>query len=109
MLSYPVSIAGTHPLAAHEPIEVHGWSLSARASEALSHQSFAIPWSLKAANVTLRASSYLRFLTTRHSNHEIFHYRMRSSLWTRCVLPSGFRLSDLRILGYDLVRTVRRS
>ncbi|KAI5674106.1 hypothetical protein M9H77_14470 [Catharanthus roseus] len=33
---------------------------SVRASEALSHQSFAIPRSLKAANVTLKASSYLR-------------------------------------------------
>ncbi|KAI5667485.1 hypothetical protein M9H77_17338 [Catharanthus roseus] len=39
---------------------VHGWFLSVRASEALSHQSFAIPRSLKAANITLRASSYLR-------------------------------------------------
>ncbi|KAI5680650.1 hypothetical protein M9H77_01877 [Catharanthus roseus] len=54
---YPVSIAETHPLIAHEPNEVHGWFLSVRASEALSHQSFAIPRSLKA---TLRASSYLR-------------------------------------------------
>ncbi|KAI5669068.1 hypothetical protein M9H77_18921 [Catharanthus roseus] len=57
---YPVSIAETHPHVAHEPIEVHGWFLSVRASEALSHQSFAIPRSLKAANIALRASSYLR-------------------------------------------------
>ncbi|KAI5664474.1 hypothetical protein M9H77_23797 [Catharanthus roseus] len=57
---YPNSVAETHPLVAHEPTEVHGWFLSARASEALSHQFFAIPRSRKAANVTLRASSYLR-------------------------------------------------
>ncbi|KAI5672362.1 hypothetical protein M9H77_12726 [Catharanthus roseus] len=59
-LGYPVSIAEIHPLVAPEPNEVHGWFLSVRASEALSYQSFAIPRSLKAANVTLRASSYLR-------------------------------------------------
>ncbi|KAI5667379.1 hypothetical protein M9H77_17232 [Catharanthus roseus] len=58
--SYPVSIAETHPPVAHEPNEVHGWFLSVRASEALSHQSFVIPRSLTAANVTLRTSSYLR-------------------------------------------------
>ncbi|KAI5660051.1 hypothetical protein M9H77_28844 [Catharanthus roseus] len=57
---YLVSIAETHPLVAHERNKVHGWFLSIRASEALSHQSFAIPRSLKAANITLRASSYLR-------------------------------------------------
>ncbi|KAI5678070.1 hypothetical protein M9H77_09020 [Catharanthus roseus] len=39
---------------------VHGWFLNVRASEALSHQSFAIPRSLKTANVTLRVSSYLK-------------------------------------------------
>ncbi|KAI5658045.1 hypothetical protein M9H77_26838 [Catharanthus roseus] len=39
---------------------VHGWFLSAQASEALSHQSFAMPLSLKAVNVTFRASSYLK-------------------------------------------------
>ncbi|KAI5675917.1 hypothetical protein M9H77_06867 [Catharanthus roseus] len=59
-LGYPVSIAETHPLIAHEPNEVHGWFLSVRALETLSYQSFAILQSLKAANVTLRASSYLR-------------------------------------------------
>ncbi|KAI5654859.1 hypothetical protein M9H77_32046 [Catharanthus roseus] len=59
-LGYLVSIAETHPLVAHEPNEVHGWFFSVRASKALSHQSFAIPRSLKVANVTLRASSYLR-------------------------------------------------
>ncbi|KAI5662214.1 hypothetical protein M9H77_21537 [Catharanthus roseus] len=57
---YPVSIAETHPLVTHKPTEVHSWFLSAQASEALSHQSFAIPRSLKATNVTLRASLYLR-------------------------------------------------
>ncbi|KAI5665263.1 hypothetical protein M9H77_24586 [Catharanthus roseus] len=59
-LGYSVSIAETHPFVAHEPNEVHGWFLSVRALEALSHQSFAIPRSLKAANVTFRASAYLR-------------------------------------------------
>ncbi|KAI5658124.1 hypothetical protein M9H77_26917 [Catharanthus roseus] len=39
---------------------VHGWFLSVQASEALSHQSLAIPQSLKAMNVTLRASLYLQ-------------------------------------------------
>ncbi|KAI5657956.1 hypothetical protein M9H77_26749 [Catharanthus roseus] len=61
---YPVSIAETHPLVVHEPNEVHGWFLSVRASEALSHQSFAILCSLKAAKVTLRTSSYLRIFGT---------------------------------------------
>ncbi|KAI5653059.1 hypothetical protein M9H77_30246 [Catharanthus roseus] len=56
---YLVSIDETHPLVVQEPNEVHGWFLSVRASEALSHQSFAIPPSLKAVNVTLMASSYL--------------------------------------------------
>ncbi|KAI5668884.1 hypothetical protein M9H77_18737 [Catharanthus roseus] len=57
---YLVSIARTHPLVAHEPTEVHGWFLTARASEALSHQSFVMTQSRKAADVTIRASSYLR-------------------------------------------------
>ncbi|KAI5662316.1 hypothetical protein M9H77_21639 [Catharanthus roseus] len=48
---------------------VHGWFLSVRASEALSHQSFAIPRSLKAANFTLRASSYLRNSGGRNLRH----------------------------------------
>ncbi|KAI5677568.1 hypothetical protein M9H77_08518 [Catharanthus roseus] len=57
---YPVSIAENGPPVAHKPNEVHGWFLSVQASEALSHQSFAIPQSLKAVNVTLRESLYLR-------------------------------------------------
>ncbi|KAI5657895.1 hypothetical protein M9H77_26688 [Catharanthus roseus] len=55
---YPFSVAETRPLVSQEPNEVfHGWFLSVRASEAISHQSFAIPRSLKAVNVTLKASS----------------------------------------------------
>ncbi|KAI5676989.1 hypothetical protein M9H77_07939 [Catharanthus roseus] len=57
---YPVSILETYPLVAHERTKVHGWFFSAGAWEALSHQSFAIQRSLKVANVTLKASSYLR-------------------------------------------------
>ncbi|KAI5678046.1 hypothetical protein M9H77_08996 [Catharanthus roseus] len=58
---YPASVIETHLLIAHEPTEVfHGWFLSVRASKAPRHQSFAIPRSRKVANVTLRASSYLR-------------------------------------------------
>ncbi|KAI5653568.1 hypothetical protein M9H77_30755 [Catharanthus roseus] len=47
-------------LLTNPPRYIYGWFLSARALEALSHQSFAIPRSRNAANVTLRASSYLR-------------------------------------------------
>ncbi|KAI5659490.1 hypothetical protein M9H77_28283 [Catharanthus roseus] len=134
------TIVETHPLIARNPNEIfHSWSLSARASEALSHQSFAIPRSRKAANVTLIALSYLRNFGVRNfrnrsnasstpmsgthpfllvaieaSNNSIIS--IIRSLIILCIacsgrggLPYGFRLYVLRTFRYGLIHMIRRS